>query len=178
MRILTPTQTTSELAHALGKWVRQSHLLRRAKRHNILSEVRRMMTTDKEYIRRFKTLADHLVVVHETEPKRFFFGTFASSSLEDHQDPYDIELTCNSTGCSLGLATTIPMFRDLGLRLFANKHFLYVGLRGHQTNSIYLTHCSKAAEDAAKYIFDVNEEEFEFLFVPITDLDYDCFRWA
>jgi dihydrodipicolinate synthase/N-acetylneuraminate lyase len=56
-------------------------------------------------------------LLDELPPERFDFNTFAG---EDWQG--DPDLSCGTTACSLGWATTMPKFKDQGLRLQRSKH--------------------------------------------------------
>lgn len=90
-------------------------------------------------------------------PERFYFGRWASAVCIDD---------CGTTACAMGWATTIPAFRKLGLRLFNNNGFPWVGMEGD--DSFYW---QSNPEKAGAAIFGLDEEEFSFLFLPREDLD-------
>lgn len=110
------------------------------------------MNKDYVYKRRLLKLADFL---EKLPPRRFDFRKWVGDDWGGKPD-----LSCNTTACAFGWATTIPSFRRLGLVLTENddrfSEFRFVvGLKG-STNSTY----------AGKVIFGLDYLEFEQLFVP------------
>lgn len=63
-----------------------------------------------------------------------------------------LSLSCGTTACALGWATTIPAFRKLGLRMVGRV----VGMKSGYPSS----------PDAAKEIFDLGATGFNRLFTP------------
>ena len=112
-----------------------------------------MDNQDLEYKRRLLVLADKL----DTLPLgRFNFARWAGNDWKGAPD-----LSCGTSACALGWSTTIPEFRALGLRLYMSNGIPWVGLE-HDMQGVSIGTPEKAAE----YIFGLNQEEFDFLFIP------------
>ena len=70
------------------------------------------------------------------------------------------DLSCGTTACAFGWATTIPAFRRLGLRLKQYGNRGIPALNGSRLNP------SRAAEAAAAHVFGLDEQGFLDLFIP------------
>lgn len=111
------------------------------------------MSKDYVYEQRLLKLAAHL---DKVRPSRFDFARWAGDDWKGKAN-----LSCGTTACALGLATTIPSFRRLGLRLFRRDGGFgkpWVGLTSDTSE--------RSAYNAAGHVFGVSAEEFEFLFLP------------
>lgn len=110
-----------------------------------------MKTRAPTFRRRLLKLADFLDAL---PPERFDFGVWAGDDWKGAPD-----LSCGTTACALGWATTIPEFARLGLRLVKGRgraHYVTIG-RDHKEDASY---------SAAYKVFGVTTEEFEYLFLP------------
>jgi hypothetical protein len=108
------------------------------------------MTSAKEYRDRLLLLADFL---DQLPPERFDFRHWVGSDWEG-----DPELSCGTTACALGWATTIPEFRKLGLSMCKPREEDlrgYVTLNGRQDSWA-----------AGKEIFGIGAASFDYLFIP------------
>lgn len=83
---------------------------------------------------------------------------------EDWQGKPD--LSCGTTACAFGWATTIPSLRRLGLRLVPGNTFDtgYPALKEHLNSLSYIG--EEAIDLAAAKIFGLTAEETAFLFIP------------
>ena len=114
--------------------------------------------------RRLLLLADHL----DTLPKkRFYYGSWVGDDWKGKAD-----LSCGTTACALGWATTIPSFRRLGLRMTSRRPPSYADLVAGADLDGYVTApgCSRSLS-AAQDIFKLSYIEAEFLFIPGGKLD-------
>lgn len=109
---------------------------------------------NKDYIfkRRLLKLADHL---DDVPRNKFDYNSYVGEDWGGKAN-----LSCGTTACALGWATTIPSFRRLGLYL--NDNFdvdikNYNGLNSDMWGSPAI---------AASIIFGLKENEFEYLFIP------------
>lgn len=88
--------------------------------------------------------------------RRFDYGSWAGTDWKGSSD-----LSCGTTACALGWATTIPAFRRLGLKLVwaddGPDEYPYPRPVCHQHYS----------EEAATKVFNLNSEEARFLFLPL-----------
>jgi hypothetical protein len=113
------------------------------------------------YKRRMLKLARELEVV---EPKRFFFGEWAGDNWGGKAN-----MSCGSTACAFGLATTIPSFRKLGLRMFwlggRKSGKPWVGLIGDEKQD--------APYRAANIIFGLSYMEYCFVFLPQLSFEFN-----
>lgn len=66
------------------------------------------------------------------------------------------DLSCGTTACAMGWATTIPEFKELGLRLERNSF----------SGQGYLVFGEKKHFSAAAEFLDITEKEAEYLFNP------------
>lgn len=76
-------------------------------------------------------------------------------------------LSCGTSACALGWATTIPLFRKLGLRLVANP--TYEGKSGFKfviALKDTVNPNNTSYRDACEKIFGVDKSEANFLFTP------------
>lgn len=87
--------------------------------------------------------------------KRFDLSTWVGEDWQGRKD-----LSCGTTGCALGWATTIPMLKRAGLRLlpYSSGPGGYVGLFQDGCE----THLS--GEFAAEEVFGITYEEARYLF--------------
>lgn len=112
------------------------------------------------YKDRLLLLADFL---DKLPSERFDYTRWISSGWKGNPD-----LSCGSVACALGWATTIPELRAAGLRL----------VKADQTGVICMDNVAEYvpttescmalhyAEEAAHKVFDLNNLEFEYLFIP------------
>jgi hypothetical protein len=118
-----------------------------------------------------------LAAYHETVPgKRFDFSSWVGKDWGGAPD-----LSCGTTACGLGHATTIPEFRYLGLVLvdFRAKHdevqYLTTGvpaLAEEDPDSVFRDP-RRATCRATAEIFGLDRNETEYLFTP-RDCSGDC----
>jgi hypothetical protein len=100
-------------------------------------------------------LADRL----ETEKRiPFFYGTFVGSDWEG-----DPDLRCGTTACAAGLATTMPEFMALGLKLFGAPGMCTVQVPDKDD---YVLNGAEAMGE----ILGLAYGESAFLFYPLTSL--------
>ncbi len=106
---------------------------------------------------RLLRLADFI----ETLPEgRFKFSYWVGATWQGAED-----LSCGTTACAIGWATTMPEFRELGLRLFRNRDFAYPALIGHSLDGSNVEEW-RATVEALHFIFGIDEDAAEYLFVP------------
>lgn len=108
------------------------------------------------YKRRLLRLAE---LLEKLPPHRFDFGHWAGTDWEGAAN-----LSCGTTACALGWATSIPAFRRLGLHLYDRGGRPWVGI-GDDTKETSPQH-------AGWVVFGLDETEFNFLFVPWGDQAY------
>ena len=103
--------------------------------------------------RRLRKLADFL---DKLPRKRFNYLVWVGEDWKGAPD-----LSCGTTACAVGWATTIPAFRRLGLRLTA-------GLGSHGAGGGYAYNVNDATshEDAVKSVFLLTHAEARYLFLP------------
>lgn len=126
------------------------------------------MDLDHTFKARLLRLADFLDTL---EPARFDFNRWVGLSWGGKED-----LSCGTTACGLGWATTIPEFRELGLRMLrkAPEHagspfhvnYGFVGLAeskvtGDEENPSWLH-----VLEATQKVFGLDEEQTTHLFTP------------
>lgn len=117
------------------------------------------MNKDHIYKRRLLKLADFLF---DLPKQRFDFYKWVGPEWKGKPD-----LSCGTTACALGWATTIPSLRKAGLRLKeTNSPGLIPGTNGGVVCLKGYTVSSDSAEYAAHVVFGLSTEEFEFLFIP------------
>jgi hypothetical protein len=108
--------------------------------------------------KRLLLLADFL---EELPPGRFDYAQWAGMDWQGKED-----LSCGTSACALGWATTMPVFRRLGLRLVKNAYGLgAVCMAGQDT----VTAGIDTSFNAAAEVFKLDDEEAEFLFGPERD---------
>ncbi len=103
------------------------------------------------HAKRLLKLADFL----DALPRgRFSYSTWVGKNWKGKQD-----LSCGTTACALGWATTMPEFRKLGLRLFPPQDGMgaRVGLKNRPGTDEY---------DAAGEVFGLGFYDTQELFVP------------
>jgi hypothetical protein len=106
------------------------------------------------YKNRLLRLADFLEALPR---KRFDFNHWVGDNWEGKED-----LSCGTTACALGWATTIPSLRKAGLRMDPGGFVtLERFLKGQEHSYGY-----SASFSAGKEVFDLSDEEFRFAFVP------------
>src|SRR5665213_1578337 len=115
------------------------------------------MNKDYDYKGRLLKLANYL---DEVPAERFSFVSWVGSDWKEG------ESLCSTTACALGHACSIPEFQALGLRLgisrFTDRGVVYLQQHG-------IDEGNDPAYEAALAVFDVDPEEFEFLFIPACD---------
>jgi len=117
-----------------------------------------------------KIHADRLLVLaaflEKLPPDRFDFGQWVGADWKGSPD-----LSCGTTACALGWATTIPRFRRMGLRLYKKRFSeAFIGFNfefgvkivGKRMGSYNYEH----ERYAARRIFGVDSYGFERLFLP------------
>lgn len=116
------------------------------------------MNKDHVFKRRLLKLADFL---DKLPRKRFDYSHWAGKDWGGKSD-----LSCGTTACALGWATTIPSLRKAGLRLAVNIIFGVpaVCLKRHLDNRYWVSLDTSA--EAAREVFGLDYKEFETLFVP------------
>lgn len=100
-------------------------------------------------------------------PERFNFNVWVGANWKGSSD-----LSCGTSACALGWATTIPQFREFGLRLVRNPAYSigggggYVALypRGSAARSVGLQRAVHV--EAGAVIFGVTSAEAGLLFLP------------
>lgn len=107
------------------------------------------MNKDYIYKRRYLKLADFLDTVKR---KDFNFKFWISPNWDGKQ-----VISCGTTGCALGHAATMPIFRRLGMSIFWEGSFPVVGFKSDVGDRPML---------AAQKIFGCTPAEFQLLFVP------------
>jgi len=107
--------------------------------------------------RRLLKLADFL---DKLPPKRFDFSHWVGDDWGGAQD-----LSCGTTACAIGWCPTIPAFRRLGLRIVKVDGFPAVAFKGQKRLALS---GNAITERAAMRLFDLTQEEVEFLFLPST----------
>lgn len=124
-----------------------------------------MKRKDNKYKNRLLKLADFL----DKLPKnRFDYCTWVGDDWEGKKD-----LSCGTTACALGWATTIPAFRKLGLRMIRyNSGAGGVCLKKQEHNIIDSYDDFVYSLAAGKKIFGLDDIEFEYIFVP-ADYNFD-----
>ncbi len=77
------------------------------------------------------------------------------------------DLSCGTTACALGWATTIPSLRRAGLQLVSRGigQYGYVVLKTKGRRQVY------SSMTAAQEVFSLNELEASYIFVPSDDGD-------
>lgn len=119
------------------------------------------MDLDHTFKSRLLRLADFLDTL---DPARFNFDRWVGPDWQGRDD-----LSCGTTACGLGWATTIPEFRELGLRMMRNPRYVNYGfvgvtdseVRGDEGNPNWLH-----VTEATRRIFGLDEEQTTHLFTP------------
>jgi hypothetical protein len=124
------------------------------------------MKPDPIYRERLLYLADHLDIM---PPERFDFSHFVGLNWKGRPD-----LSCGTTACGLGFATTLPLFRELGLVLKSlplsnGRLFGYPTLADYHDRSDI--DVSVEINAATEVIFGIDARETDFLFMPKENLD-------
>jgi len=114
------------------------------------------MNKDYVYKRRLLALAD---LLQKLPPKRFDYSHWVGDDWKGKQD-----LSCGTTACAFGWATTMPSLRRLGLVLHKSEVTLH-------KNGGYLF-----PSEAAKEVFGLSYAEFEYLFVPYSERDLPKYK--
>lgn len=114
------------------------------------------MNKNHVYKQRLLSLADFL---QKLPKKRFNYNHWVGEDWGGKAD-----LSCGTTACALGWATTMPAFRRLGLRLVNNEAlgFGVVTMKGSNFDD-------DSSTDAAHQVFGLDNREFEYLFTPEGD---------
>ncbi len=83
------------------------------------------------------------------------------------------DLSCGTTACALGVATTMPIFQALGLKLVKSRYGAgYVIVEGREPTHLYSggeISLIDTSLHSAMTIFDLTMEEATYLFVPGQD---------
>ncbi len=111
-------------------------------------------------IRRILKLADYVEVQH---PTKFDFSLVVGFDWKGAKD-----LSCGTTACALGFATTMPFFRKLGIYLTGNPPYGYVAYSPPAGRDSY---GMEAWEKIAKAVFSIPIQAFYALFQPVDEED-------
>lgn len=114
------------------------------------------------YKRRLLQLVDKL---RKLPVKRFNYSTWVGKDWAGASD-----LSCGTTACALGWATTIPALRRAGLRL---GHLPGEDIDSFQPFAPHMlgdTPSYDSAEYAAAEVFGLSLDEYEYLFIPNSDV--------
>ena len=80
------------------------------------------------------------------------------------------DFSCGTTACALGVATTMPIFQALGLKLVKSRYGAgYVIVEGREPTHLYSggeISLIDTSLHSAMTIFDLTREEANYLFVP------------
>lgn len=109
-------------------------------------------------VKRLEILADFL---EKLPPERFDYTRWVGTDWKGMPD-----LSCGARACALGWATTIPEFRELGLRLELLGSTVNVVLPSEDGSL-----CRNSFTSAA-LVFDIDSVEADYLFAPADDVDY------
>ena len=71
------------------------------------------------------------------------------------------DLSCGTTACACGWATTLPKFRKMGLKLNIRTSGAYT--------ETWISYGDNTRSDAIASFFGLKSEEVEFLFIPYGD---------
>lgn len=127
-----------------------------------------MAKLDKDYIykRRLLSVAD---LLDQIKPSLFDYGAWVGEDWKGRAD-----LSCGTTACALGHATTIPALRKAGLRLVKmGGTFATVCLKGDKAEDLS---SYSSPRNAGRAVFGIDDYEFEYLFVPGDVNDRQCDR--
>lgn len=119
------------------------------------------MNKDYIYKRRLLKLANFL---EKLPPERFGFATWVGYNWEGKAN-----LSCGTTACALGWASTIPSFRKLGLRLFKINEYTVAGggvVALKEATLADREQAWNATLAATNKIFGLNRIQTEWLFTP------------
>jgi hypothetical protein len=118
------------------------------------------MNKDFIYKRRLLKLADFL---QKLPRKRFNYASWVGEDWQGKEN-----LSCGTTACAFGWAATIPSLRKAGLRMKKVSGRGYVTLKNSKYNNDFTM-----PRIAATEVFGLNNNEFEYLFLPDTWLTTD-----
>jgi hypothetical protein len=105
--------------------------------------------------------------LEELPPERFNFNVWVGTNWEG-----DPDLSCGTTACALGWATTIPELREAGLRLTKAICCTIVCIVFGDQMGVHSP--NDASISAAKAVFELTNREASFLFVPnVLPSDFD-----
>ena len=118
-----------------------------------------------KYQFRLNKLANELTKLPE---EKFNFAYFGDGKWEGDQLDLKPSKECGTTCCALGLAATMPFFRQLGLRMSKVNHNKIVVINSladvPMTNAG--THNYVVTRLSGNKIFGINESEYDYLFIP------------
>lgn len=119
------------------------------------------MTTLDLGMERLGALADY--IEKQVDPSRFNFARWCGRDWQGAPD-----LSCGTNACAIGWATTMPMFRELGLELVAKKFeetvlSVAVYYKGQDINYYH------GEELAAAELFAIDLHVWRRLFIPADD---------
>lgn len=105
---------------------------------------------------------------------RFNFGKWVGEDWKGKPD-----LSCGTSACALGIATTMPVFRALGLRLTNGKYGPYISIEGKapvlsNNHILYEPLYIDTSLESAATIFDLTRSEAKYLFMP-EESPYDIY---
>jgi hypothetical protein len=120
-----------------------------------------MLTQEEEAFKaRLAELQDLLSTI---KPTRFKFTSWVGLDWGGLPD-----LSCGTTACAFGWATTLPSLKALGLALYkTDGGFITPAM----SKEAVLENAGAAAEDAAEEVFGLSVQEFNYLFIPREDFD-------
>jgi len=122
------------------------------------------MNKDFVYKRRLLALAD---LLQKLPPKRFDYSHWVGDNWKGSAD-----LSCGTTACAFGWATTMPSLRRLGLMLKPDhRNELGGEVKLKRKSGKFLS-----TERAALEVFGLSYGEFEYLFVPYSGRELTAYK--
>jgi hypothetical protein len=105
---------------------------------------------------RLMKLVRKLRFVQKNKPTKFNYARWVGQDWKGKAD-----LSCGTTACALGFATTIPEFRKFGLRLHKTIDGGYVSW-----NNVHMGSGLNSSLYAAEQLFGISRDEANYLFTP------------
>lgn len=122
---------------------------------------------------RFDRLLKLADLLDTLPPNRFDYNEWVGKNWKGNPD-----LSCGTTACALGWATTIPEFRELGLRLIEvrsyNFKYSFVCMLQFFEAGKHLNYWDSVC-NATQTIFGLDEHDTEYLFTPSEMGQYDSY---
>lgn len=124
------------------------------------------MNNDLMFAKRLMLLANFLEKLPEG---RFDYSRWVGNDWEGRED-----FSCGTTACAFGWAATLPELREAGLRAYKSgweNGFISTITLMEGINPSDVTYDFELVRKAGKEIFDLNTDEFEYLFIPRENQD-------